>query len=265
MASQDTIILPQYYKEGFFSKDTLFHPELPVGHYGTAGEPVPYTVRNNDAVTILLLAAFMLVVIFYSKMRESIARQTRRFFYPGSSDTFDLGQTSGEIWFQLFLLLMDAIAVTLLFNMYTTRFIGTTFALPSHYYLIGIFLAETLIYFGGKFLLYSLVNATFFDSKRNGQWIASLLYISMLEAVLIFPIMLVDGYFEVDPQNVEIYFVIVLIGVKILTIYKCYAIFFRQSVFYLQIILYFCALEIVPMALLWGTLNVTANSLKINF
>ena len=265
MASQDTIILPQYYKEGFFSKDTLFHPELPVSRYGTAGEPVPYTVRNNDAVTILLILSFMVVMIFYSRMREFISRQTRRFFYPGSSDVFDFGQTSGEIWFQLFLLLLDAIAVTLLFNMYTIRYIGTTFAVPSHYYLIGLFLALTLLYFGGKFLLCSLVNLTFFDSKRNGQWIASLLYISMLEAVLIFPIMLVDGYFEVDPQNVEIYFIIVLVVVKILTIYKCYTIFFRQNVVYLQIILYFCALELVPMALLWGTLNVTANSLKINF
>ena len=32
--------LPQYYREGFFSKDTLFHPELPGGRYGVAGDPI---------------------------------------------------------------------------------------------------------------------------------------------------------------------------------------------------------------------------------
>ena len=46
--------LPQYYREGFFSKDTLFHPELPGGRYGVAGEPVPYSVHGDSFITTLL-------------------------------------------------------------------------------------------------------------------------------------------------------------------------------------------------------------------
>jgi hypothetical protein len=57
----------------------------------------------------------------------------------------------------------------------------------------------------------------------------------------------------------------VLIIVKIMTFYKCYIIFFRQNVVSLQIILYLCALEIVPLLALWKILDFTANSLKINF
>lgn len=43
--------LPQYYREGFFSKDSLFHPELPGGRFGVAGDPVPYSIHNDSVIT----------------------------------------------------------------------------------------------------------------------------------------------------------------------------------------------------------------------
>ena len=72
-------------------------------------------------------------------------------------------------------------------------------------------------------------------------------------------------YFDLSIQIAAIYVVIVLIIVKILVLFKCFLIFFRQSVVKLQIILYFCTLEIIPMFFLWEAMVYTANSLKINF
>ena len=40
---------------------------------------------------------------------------------------------------------------------------------------------------------------------------------------------------------------------RLLSLYKCFLIFFRQKGVYLQIILYFCALEISPIIMLSGT------------
>ena len=57
--------LPQYYREGFFSKDSMFHPELQGGRYGVAGDPVPYSVRNDNIITSLLLACFIFAVIAF--------------------------------------------------------------------------------------------------------------------------------------------------------------------------------------------------------
>ena len=39
--SYERYSLPQYYKESFFSKDSLFHPELQGGRLGVAGTPMP--------------------------------------------------------------------------------------------------------------------------------------------------------------------------------------------------------------------------------
>ena len=93
----------------------------------------------------------------------------------------------------------------------------------------------------------------------------SFLYITSIEGALLFPLVVIWTYFDISIQNAVIYVIIVFSIVKILELFKCFIIFFRQNVVKLQIILYFCTLEIIPMLLFWGALVFTANSLKINF
>ena len=45
--SLPVVELPQYYKEGYFAKDSLLHPELQGGRYGVAGTPVPLSLRGD--------------------------------------------------------------------------------------------------------------------------------------------------------------------------------------------------------------------------
>ncbi|MFC2384027.1 MAG: DUF4271 domain-containing protein [Hoylesella saccharolytica] len=52
---------------------------------------------------------------------------------------------------------------------------------------------------------------------------------------------------------------------KLLSFYKQFVLFFRQKAGFLQIFLYFCALEIVPLCALLRTLAIAADYLKINF
>ena len=257
--------LPQYYREGFFSKDTLFHPELPGGRVGVAGDPVPYSVHNDNIITSLLIVCFVLAVIAFSNAKAFIIRQGKGFFYQSHGGTTEVIETSNELRFQVFLVFLTSILLSLLTYFYTINHFGDTFILTSLYYLIAIYLAMVVGYFILKSLLYSLVNITFFDGKRNGQWMKSTIFITSIEGVLLFPLVILQAYFDLSPQNVEIFLIIVLIIVKIMTIYKAYSIFFKRNVFKLQIILYFCTLEIVPLLAFWGALMFTANSLKINF
>ena len=257
--------LPQYYREGFFSRDTLFHPELRGGRYGTAGDPVPYTIHGDNVLTGLLLLCFMLAVIAYSNVSSFITRQTKSFFLMPHEGTTEVTETATEVRFQFFLVLLTGLMLSLLFYFYTLYFVGETFILESQYHLIIIYLVMVLGYMLMKCLLYSIVNLVFFDSKKNRQWLKSMLFITSIEGILLFPAVILQAYFDISVKNVVIYFTIVLIIVKFLTLYKSYVIFFRQNVFRLQIILYFCALEMRPMLALWSFLVITANSLKINF
>ena len=257
--------LPQYYREGFFSKDTLFHPELPGGRYGVAGTPVPYSVHADNIITTLLLLCFVLAVISLSNARHFIFRQSKLLFHMPYENTTTVTETANELRFQTFLVFLTCLLMALLFYFYTLDHYGDTFALPSQYHLIAVYLGMTMGYFLFKTLLYTVVNGIFFDGKRNEQWLKFLLLITSFEGILLFPAVVLHAYFDLALQNVLIYFIIALIIVKFLTIYKCYNIFFRRNVVKLQIILYFCTLEIMPMAAFWATLEMIANSLKINF
>ena len=83
--------------------------------------------------------------------------------------------------------------------------------------------------------------------------------------MLLFPLVLLLIYFQISVQNAAFYFIFVLSFVKILTFYKSYIIFFKQKDYFLQIILYFCTLEMIPLSVLWTALMVITNSLKVNF
>jgi hypothetical protein len=257
--------LPQYYREGFFSKDSLFHPELPAGRFGVAGDPVPYSIHNDSVITSILLAFFILVVIAIANIHEFIVRQFKNFFYIPREGTSEMTETGTELRIQVFMVFLSSLLLSLLFYFYTIHYIGDTFVLESQYYLIAVYLVLMIVYFTAKVILYSVVNSVFFDSKRKQHWFKTLLFISSMEGLILFPAVLLQTYFDMSEENVILYFTIVLFFVKILTFFKCYVVFFRRNVVKLQIILYFCALEMVPLIAFWVTLDIVVKSLKINF
>ena len=257
--------IPQYYREGFFSNDTLFHPELQGGRYGVAGNPVPHTVQSDNLLTGLLLFSFLFAVMAIAKVKGFIARQFKSIVYSYRSDSADVRGTSAEVQFELFLMLLSALFIALLYYFYTLRYIGNSFILSSQYYLILIYFGIAIAYFLLKILLYSVVNNTFFGGKKSRQWMNSFLFVTSVGSVLFFPAVMMVAYSNISVENIIIYFVFALVIVKLLTIYQCYIIFFHSNVVKLQIILYFCALEIVPLLVLWGVLGMTANSMKVIF
>ena len=262
------IQMPTFTPEVFFTEDTVLFAEQPAATHGVSGEagdPLPVHAYSDNVLTALLLCFFIFAVIAFSSAREFLMRQAKNFFYPQHEGTTEFAETAGEVRFQVFLMLLTSLLIALMFYFYTLQIFGNTFVLDSQYLLIAVFLAVVMGYFLLRSILYIVVNNVFFDSKKNKQWMKAFLFIVTVEGALFFPAVLLYGYLELSVENVVVYVAIVLIFVKLLTIYKCYIIFFRRNVVSLQIILYFCALELIPLLVLIGTLGITASSLKINF
>jgi len=257
--------LPLYYKENFFSSNPLLHPELNGGRYGVAGDPVPYTIRGDNMITSLLLGSFILALISFAGSRFFFLRELKALFYPRKSTDDAISETSNEVRFQSFLVVLTALLLSILYYFYTRAYVGDTFIVDNQLALIGIFFGIIVAYFLVKTLLYTAVNWVFFGMKKNGQWLRSQLFVTSLEGVLLFPLVMLQVYFNMSLENGIIIFAVILVLVKILTFYKCFLIFFRQIGVFLQIILYFCALEIVPLLALWATLVLTSNLLKVNY
>ncbi|MDD7258038.1 MAG: DUF4271 domain-containing protein [Prevotellaceae bacterium] len=257
--------LPQYYRESFFSNDSLFHPEVEGARYGIAGDPLPYAMRNDHVVTGLLLACFILALLAFARTKHFIFRQAKKFFYvPRSENVTTPTDTTGEYRFLMFLILQTGLICSLLIFFYTLQNIADTFVLASQYQLIGIFFGCIMVYFVFRTLLATLLNLVFFNAKKNMRWLEAMLFLTAVEGVVLFPLVLLQSYFDLSMQGAVMYMSIVLILVKLLTFYKCYVIFFKNNGPLLQIILYFCALEIIPLIALGGFLIKIVDYLKIN-
>ena len=256
--------IPQYYRENFFSKDSLYHPELEGGRHGIAGDPVPYTIQNDHIITSILLVCFMVIVYAMAKIIPFFTRQIKGFFNPLKSEELTV-ETGVELRIQLLFVFISCLLYALLFYFYATRFISNTFILESEYLLIAIYWGVFICYFALRAGLYLLVNGVFFGKKKNLQFLGNLLLLTSLEVVFTYPLVLLLAYFHFSVKNAIIYTVISLFLVKLLTFYKAQTIFFRQKELFLQIILYFCALEMIPLGLLWSSLVAITNILKIDF
>lgn len=264
MPDEQVISLPLYYKENFFSNDPLYHPEVSRTHVGVAGDPVPYSMNNDNLVTGLLIACFLLTVFTFSRISGFITRQLKDFFYTPKGEHTIL-ETGNEMRLQMVFVIQTSLIYGLLYYFYTTNFVTDTFIFSSGYVVLAIFAGIFLMYFTCKFGIYAMVNPVFFGNAANKKFLTSLLLITSVEGVLVFPILLLLAYFHFSAIYAIYYCAIAVILVKILTFYKSYIIFFKQKRYFLQIILYFCALEIVPLFALWGGLLSIVDLFKIKF
>ena len=256
--------IPQYYQENYFSKDSLYHPELSGGRYGVAGDPVPYSFLNDSIVTSVLIICFLIYSVALSQISNFMIRQSKNFFYTPNTD-YKISETGNEIKFQMLFVCITSILIALLYYFYSTNYIADTYIFSSEYSLLGIYTGIIFSYFLIKTLLYTVVNNIFFDNKKNLQFIGSTLFITSLEGALLFPLVLLMAYFNFSARNAIYYCIFILALAKITTFYKTYTIFFRQNSLNLQIILYFCALEMTPLFVLWSGLTVITDLLKVNF
>jgi len=249
--------------EGYFKGNKYFHPELGVSQGGELGDPAPYTLSGDDTITGLLLGCFVLALISLSGSLNFIMRQMKNFFYMPRSAA-SLTETTGEVRFQFFLVLQTALLLSIVYYLYNRTYVAADYIFDTQLVIIGIFFGIITAYFVLKGVVYNMVNWVFFNKEKNGQWNKTILFLSSIEGVALFPVVVLQVYFRTDMSTTLIYALVVAIITKILTFYKCYAIFFRKTGVFLQIFLYFCALELVPVTALFGTLLITGNYLTIN-
>ncbi|MDD6378281.1 MAG: DUF4271 domain-containing protein [Prevotella sp.] len=231
---------------------------------GLLGEDVPYSVSSDNTVTALLIGCFLLGMLALSVSRQFMVRQIHNFFYVPRS-VADMTETDYEINVQTFLVLQTALTIGILYYILSRFALGNDYSQMSQLKVIGIFSLILVGYFAVKKLVYHIVGWTFFSTKNNDQWSKAWLFLTAAEGVLMYPILLVQIYFGLPLQIAWIWAALIIILVKLLSLYKCYAIFFKHGGGIVQNILYFCALELMPLLALVGILQITGNYLKVNF
>ena len=165
----------------------------------------------------------------------------------------------------LILNLQTSLLLGITYYFCTIHYVADTYLLDSPYELSTIYFGVFVVYFLLKSIIYLLVNAIFFESKKNKQMLWTQSFIAALEGMAFFPVIVMQIYLDFSMQTVVYCFIFILVIAKLMTFYKCWVIFFRQVGVFLQIILYLCALEIIPLLILGGVLVTITNGLKVTF
>ena len=232
---------------------------------GFEGTPISYSPRTDDAIALTLLACFFLSSIALARGKKFLSQQVKDFVLHRERTSIFDSSTAADVRYLLVLVLQTCVLSGITFLNY---FHDTCPALMDHVsslLLLGIYVGFCLAYFLLKWLLYMFLGWTFFDKNKTNIWLESYSALIYYVGFALFPFVLFLVYFDLSLTNLVIIGSIILIFTKILMFYKWIKLFFHQFSGLFLLILYFCALEIVPRLLLYQGMIQMNNILLIKF
>ncbi|MDC2623505.1 DUF4271 domain-containing protein [Bacteroides ovatus] len=232
---------------------------------GFEGTPISYSPRTDDAIALTLLACFFLSSITLARGKKFLSQQVKDFVLHRERTSIFDSSTAADVRYLLVLVLQTCVLSGITFLNY---FHDTCPALMDHVsslLLLGIYVGFCLVYFLLKWLLYMFLGWTFFDKNKTNMWLESYSALIYYVGFALFPFVLFLVYFDLSLTNLVIIGSIILIFTKILMFYKWIKLFFHQFSGLFLLILYFCALEIVPCLLLYQGMIQMNNILLIKF
>lgn len=233
--------------------------------YGVEGIPVPLALHNDDAMTCVLLLCAAAVAIGVAHIKGVAAEQVKDFTYAARDSRVPVIETAAEVRAQLLLAVQTCLLLALLQYSYTLYYyIGEGAVSSSMHRAVAVYFGMFAVYFAARFALYALVNSVFWTAARSAAFAKALLFITAAESAALLPAVLLIAYVDLPARGVLAYVAVVIVCVKIMTFYKCYVIFFARRKAFVQIILYLCALEGVPVAALWRAMGIAAENITAN-
>lgn len=232
---------------------------------GFEGTPISYSPRTDDAIALTLLACFFLSSIALARGKKFLSQLVKDFVLHRERTSIFDSSTAADVRYLLVLVLQTCVLSGITFLNY---FHDTCPALMDHVsslLLLGIYVGFCLAYFLLKWLLYMFLGWTFFDKNKTNIWLESYSALIYYVGFALFPFVLFLVYFDLSLTNLVIIGSIILIFTKILMFYKWIKLFFHQFSGLFLLILYFCALEIVPCLLLYQGMIQMNNILLIKF
>lgn len=229
---------------------TWQHESIPWQPSGIAGDPVDYQFRNDDYVTSVMLLSFFIMVWVIASSWKFLKGQINDFFYTRERANLFAEREDKVLRGRFFLVAQTCFLIALLFFAFSRTYLPDVFAQTSPYLLLGSATLIALFYYVVKIAVYNVVNHTFFAPVKCKHWNDIYLVSVLVTGCSLLPVVLLVVFFDVPFSLAALLCVLLLSVIKILLLYKCYRIFFNALLWSVHIILYFCALEIIPLGIL---------------
>lgn len=232
---------------------------------GIEGIPIPYSPRQDDGITILLLCCFFMSAYVLSRSRKFLAQLAKNFMLNRERTSIFDTTTAADMRYMLLLIFQTCVLVAVcIFNYFIDVRPELGECIPP-YILFGTYLTVCLLYFFLKWLVYTYLGWIFFDTSHTPLWMESYSTLLYYLGFTLFPFALFLVYFDLNLLASVIIGLFLAIFTKILIFYKWMKLFCDNLYGVSLLIMYFCALEIVPCCLLYQGILQLNDYLIIKF
>ena len=231
------------------------------------GIPIPYTPGADDTVALILLGCFWLSAYVLSRGRRFLAQLAKDFLMDRERTSLFAYSTSADMRYLLLLVLQTCVVggVYVFVCLVQARpGLMEGNHLPSLAF-IGTYTAVLLVLLALKWLLYSLLGWVFSGGARTGVWLESYSTLLYYLGFLVYPFALLGVYLDWGVTLLTVAGFFPLVFFKFMVFYKWKQLFCDKLYGLFSLILYFCALEIVPCFMLYQGLIQITDSFLINF
>ena len=230
------------------------------------GESIPYSLIGDNLVMSLFLLNLLAMAYVFLMNGSSILERTKSMFYYGkqSNPYNDRTHITRICNFLLYWQTVFYGSITLFGYMQYGNPAGMDHtAAYTHLLQYALLLVIALILKSG---VTHLCNTTLFGENVAKEWDQSYFFTIKLLGFILFPIVVCCMFVKGFPKSYyTIYIIFVTLLYLAVIISRSIKIIFAKKCNYLDIFLYLCALELLPMAFLWKTIHIPNAFLIIKF
>ena len=218
---------------------------------GVEGIPLPYLPGRDDVVSLILLGCFLASAYVLSYSYKFLLQLGNDFLLHRERASIFATSTGSDMRYLVSLVMqtcvLSGLYIFLCFSDLNPNLVSQAGSLR----LVGICVGGCMIYLCLKWLVYSLLGWIFFDRGIRSFWMNSYSTLLYYFGLFLFPALLLVVYLDLSLQNTVIIGLFLFGLVKMLILYKWIKLFCDNFFGGLLLILYFCALEIIPCLLLY--------------
>jgi hypothetical protein len=242
--------IPLFYKEQFIPGDSIKWTSLGHKPSGFDGISMPYRLRMDDGINGLLLFCFILTAYVFAYGRKAIVEQIKNLFSRKEQTDFFGKATASDLRHRIMFRLQTCILMGIFTFGYFNDYNPSMFDQKSIYWVLGIYIGIGIAFYAIKWIIYSFLGWVFFNKNITSAWLESYSTIINMLGLCYFPLVLLMVYYDLPASTILIIGLNLIIFAKILMFYKWLKFFFNNLHGLFFLIVYFCALEILPCFLL---------------
>ena len=232
---------------------------------GMPGEPIPYLLRSDWMMTTIMFFCILLVSFVLSRGNKNLQKQLKSLFYYRERNNLFDKVTTEDANSSFLLVLNTCIMLSFCAYHYLSQNQPLLIEKVPHSLLLGSLTLCTILFLIYKWITYSFINWIFFQKAKNILWMTTFFNLTIWVGILLIPIILLIVYFDLSFQTAIYPIGFVIIFSKIILLWTCFKNFFDKFHGAFHLILYFCALEILPDLILWKGMELMNNNLILNF